>query len=245
MPTQSEAQLPVYSSLPADLAAVTCTTGASNYLVGYTNGPGSTTLTAASAVGAMSLTVAAITNFYVGEAVLLEGGTATAELAIVTSIATLTLNVVGYDGGPLQKGHANSGTVVGTSAAITPIASGRVNIAVMGTLTSNNTGDTMKAQIVVIDATKQASIAAGTGYGTNTSVQSVGNQPGYTALTGVLTQAFACAATLGATSATNSTPSGGAVLKVGNPYIIDLGVQTTTAGKTVQAKTAVWQIEEV
>lgn len=245
MPTQSSAQLPFYVSYPANLAAVTISTAGSLYCVGFDNGPGSSTLSAAVVQGATTIAVASATSFYQGEAILLDGGKSIAELVIITNIATLVFTVQRFDGGPLLYAHASAATVVGTSAGLQPIASGRINVAVEGTLTGNQTGDAVTAQIIAYPATGAAGATAGTALAGITGAVQIGNLQSLTMLTGVLTQAFSLTAYTGATGATNTTPSGGAVLSVGVPYLFDLIVSdTSVAGKTVQAKSVVWTIEE-
>jgi len=247
MPTQSEGQLPVYSTTPANLSAVTCTTQSTNYLVGFTNGPGSTTLSAATVIGATVLPVAATTNFYQGEAVLIGGGTSLAELVLIQSIsAGVSLTVARFDGGVLQYAHASGTNVVGASAGIQPIYSGRVNVSVAGNLVAGTATDSLTSQLAVIDATQSASQAAGTVASGVTGLTLIGNVQALTTASGVTTQTFTNAATLGGSGATNTAPSGGAALTPGKPYLFDLVVADTSAGShTIQAKSVVWQIEEV
>jgi len=248
LPTQSESQLPVYSAIPANLSAVTCTTATTNYLVGFTNGPGSSTLSAATVIGATVLPMTAVTNFYQGEAVLIDGGTSKAELVLIQSInsSAVTLTVARFDGGILQYAHASGANVVGTSAGIQPIYSGRVNVSVSGTLTSGTAADGVTTQIALIDATQAASQSAGAVASGVTGLVLIGNVQALTSVSGFLTQLFSNAATLGGSGATNSSPSGGTALTPGKPYLFDLAVaDTSVSGHTLQAKSVVWQIEEV
>ena len=246
MPTQTESQLPIYSSIPANLSAVTVSTASSLYAAGFNNGPGSSTTTAASVVGATTIAMTSATSFYQGEAILIDGGKSTAELVILTNIATLVFTVQRMDGGPLLYAHASGATVVGTSAGIQPISSGRVNVSIAGTLTGNQTGDTVTAQIIAYSAVGSAGATAGTALPGITGAVQIGNTQSLTMLTGVLTQPFGVAAQLGAPGATNTAPSGGAALTVGVPYLFDLIVSDTSiSGKTVTVKSAIWSIEEV
>lgn len=237
MPTASENQPAVYSSVPADLGAVTITAGGTFYMVGYANGPGSSDLNGATVVGATTAVLDSISNFYVGEAVLLDGTKSTAEIAIVSVASGSTLTFAS----PLQFAHADEATVVGSSAAIVPSASGRIRVRCHGDLTGNNTTDVMQAQITIINGTTTAGPTAG-GAAAGTAVGNISN---VTELTGVLTQPFECEAILGSQSATNTAPSGGAVLVQGTPYLFDLQVTSTTSAKTVQAKHVTWMIEEI
>lgn len=247
MPTQTESLLPIYSSLPADLSAVTCTTVSVQYTVGFSNGPGSSTLSAASVVGATTVVTTSATSFYQGEAILLTGGKTNAELCIITNIASTTFTVQRFDGGPLIYAHASGDTIVGTSAAMMPIANGRMKVHAEGTLTGNATGDVMQAQLAVIavNTGSQTGPAAGTALSAATGLTAIGNKPSYTELTGVLTQGFSVTAELGVAGSTNTTPASGAILTPGTPYVFDLLVADTgTGGKTVQAKSVIWTIEE-
>lgn len=247
MPTQTENQLPIYSSIPANLAAVTITTASSLYCVGFDNGPGSSTLSAATTFNANTVTVASATSFYQGELALIDGGKAVAELVIITAISGTTFTVQRLDGNGLLNIHANAATIVGTSAGIMPTYTGRVIVSVSGNLVGNQTGDTVTAQIIAYpaNATGQAGATAGTAFPGITGAVKIGNTQSLTMLTGVLTQPFGVAAQLGAQSATNTTPSGGAALSVGVPYLFDLIVSdTSVSGKTVTATSIIWQIEE-
>ena len=240
MPATTENQLPIVHTTPADLSAVTVTTGGTYYMAGYSNGPGSSTLGAAVLPGATTLTVASATSFYQGEVVLLDGGTSSAELAFITNIAGTTFTVQTFAGAGLITGHASGANIVGTSAGFTPQYTGRLYVGVTGNLTSNNTGDTMNAKLVYRDATAAAgSSAGGTAAGTV-----IGNVVAVVALTGVLTQGFSIEAFTGASGASGTSPSGAAALTVGKPYWFDLQVTTTTSAKTVQPKGVAWTIQE-
>ena len=236
--TQTENQLPIYSSVPADLAAVTVTTGGTYYMVGYSNGPGSSTinLSAGYAAGTSTIALAATTSFYVGEHVIINGGHSTAEILTISAISSPNLTF----STPTIYFHANSEAVVGSSASFTPSYSGRLEITVAGTLTGAN-GKTVNVKLVVgsaVSAAAPAAAAAATG-------TVIGNLGQVIALTGALTQSFAVTALTGADSATNTAPSGGAVLTVGTPYWFDLQITSTSNGDTPQAKLIVWTIEEV
>ena len=245
MPTQPSAQLAAYSSVPANLGAVTVSTAGSLYCVGFNNGPGSTTSTAATVTGATVINATSATSFYQGEAILIDGGKSIAELVIITNIATLVFTVQRFDGGPMLYAHASGATIVGTSAGIQCVSSGRVNIEVGGTLTGNQTADTVTAQIIVYPATGQAGATAGTALPGIVGAVQIGNTQSLTMLTGVLTQAFVVSAQLGGTGSTNTAPSGGAALSVGVPYLFDLIVSdTSVSGKTVQVKASFFNSNE-
>ena len=72
----------------------------------------------------------------------------------------------------------------------------------------------------------------------------IGNTAKVIALTSLLTQPFECWAVVGGPAATDTAPSGGAVLKVGTPYIFDLAITSTSNSDTPQAKDVVWSVEE-
>jgi hypothetical protein len=236
--TQTEDQLGLYCSRPADLSAVTVTTGGTYYMVGYSNGPGSSLInnTANYAAGVTQVTLDATTNFYVGEAVTINAGASTAEVLYVSAISSPKLTFTT----PTIFPHNDEEPVIGSSAAFTPTYTGRLFITCEGDLTGNNTGDVIAAKIVKSSAISAApSSAGGAAAGTV-----IGNIANVTSLTGVLTQPFSCVAMLGGPAATDTKPSGGAALTVGTPYWFDLQVTTTTSAKTVQATNVTWQIQE-
>lgn len=233
-----------YSSIPADIGAVTVTTGATYYMVGLCNAPGNSlvNLVAGYVAGATSLVLDSISGFYVGEHVLIDGGTASAEIATIKTAASSTLTFEN----PLVFAHADEASVVGGSALFTPSTSGKIRVAVFGTLIGNYTTDYAYAQLRVGSGVTALAPTGPTGPVAVTGT-AIGNIASIYELTAnLLLGSFRCEALLGAnTEATNSAPSGGANLTVGTPYWFDLAVTSTTSGKTVQAKNLNVIIEEL
>jgi len=245
MPTGTLNQLPVYASQPANLSAVTLSTAGSLYAAGFANGPGSTTLSAATTLNATSLTVTSATSFYVGELALIDGGTTKAELVYITAIVTTTFTVQRMDGAGLEYIHASGATIVGTSAGIMPTYTGRVNIEVSGDITGNATNDIVTAQIIAIPATGAAGPSAGTALPGIVGAVQIGNTSSTTMTSGNY-QGFGLQATVGGIGATNSTPAGGAALSVGVPYLFDVIVSDTSqSSKTATLHNVGWSIQEI
>jgi hypothetical protein len=246
--TQTEAALPLFGGTPTtDKSAVTCTTKATWYMVGLADaGYGSTNtyVKTSSLVGATSLVVNAATNHVQGELISIDAGTSAAELAFVTAISGTTFTVQSILGGGLLNAHTGGSThhVRALVCGLQPQFSGRYLIIATGSLTSNNTGDTVEAQLTygsLVSADAPANAAAATG-------TLIGNVGTVVALTGVLTQPFVCIAVIGTPGASGTLPVNAAALTVGTPYWLDLSVQDVTTGaKTVQAQfVSMWAVEE-
>src|SRR5262245_42740303 len=77
-----------------------------------TRSSGNTTLAAASSAGATSITVASAANLAAGQTVVLESGTARAEVATIGSIAGTTVNL----SAPLANAHLSGGAVTVATA---------------------------------------------------------------------------------------------------------------------------------
>lgn len=203
-----------YSIIPANPAAET---SATFIAAGLSNGPGSSTISNAPGYpsGVTAMTLAATTNFFVGENVLIAGGSATAE---IVTVASITGSVLSFTSGTLFA-HVNSQTVVGIFG-ITPSSTGRLIIEVQGALTGA-AGDLVSAQIVIGSAVTAAPPAVDAAV--PASAVAVGNVAIYTAVAGALQSNFSCSALLGVSPyATDTAPSGGAARLVGTPYYIDI-----------------------
>jgi len=214
-----------YSTAPStDPSAVTSATVVA---LGLASGPGSTDLEPAGGVaypvGTTVIAVNSATSFFQGELILIEGATATAEICQIKSISGTNFTLQS----PTLKAHADSGTVVGMYAGITPQRSGRLKITVSGTIVLGSAASTWTAQIYIGSAITVAAPANATAF--DASAVAVGNTQEAISGTGVLEFPYSQTVFLGANgNATDTAPSGGAARTVGTPYYVDVGVTSST-----------------
>lgn len=214
-----------HSYIPADPSAET---NASFVAAGIGVAPGASDTVGATVVGATTATLDSTASFYAGEAVLIDGAAATAEIAIIKSISSPVLTFAS----PLTQAHVDETTVKGVFG-ITPKTTGRLTIRAVGTMTGAN-GDLVSAQLIIGSAITVAAPALNAA--PDASAVAVGNISVYTALTGALEVPFACEATLGANPyATDTAPSGGAPRTVGTPYYIDLQFKSSAGAAQLKA----------
>jgi len=234
MPTQSENQMQAYSTAPAtDPSAVTSATVVA---LGLASGPGSTDLEPPTASGyppgTTSIVVNSATSFFVGEQILLSGGTARAEIVTITAIVSTTFTIQGSTGGGTLTQHNDSDTVVGMYAGIQPNSTGRIKITITGSLVAGSTASTITAQIYIGSAITVAAPANAAAF--DASAVAVGNTQEWISLTGQLEVPYSQTVYLGANAfQTDTAPSGGAARTVGTPYYIDVGVTSSTGTVTI------------